>query len=158
MPMRRKDKEITDPEIIQQILLKSQVCRLGLVDQGEAYMVPVNYAYDDGFIYIHSAPAGRKLEILRSNSRVSFEIEYSGEVIRDEIPCKWTARYRSLMGKGSVTIENDPEAIRRGLDLIMHKYGADQDLHYDESVLSRVILLKLEIQSITGKQSGIWQN
>lgn len=154
--MRRKDKEITDPEIIGEILHTAQICRIGLVDEGEAYIVPVNYAYDKGFIYIHSAPAGKKIELIRQNPKVSFEIEGFFEVVKDEIPCKWTARYRSLMGKGLVTLENDPEARRRGMDLIMRKYGAENELKYDEAVLSRTILLKMEVLSVTGKQSGTW--
>jgi nitroimidazol reductase NimA-like FMN-containing flavoprotein (pyridoxamine 5'-phosphate oxidase superfamily) len=154
--MRRQDKEIKDQGLIQEILIKSEVCRLGLVDNDEVYIVPVNYAYENGLIYIHSAPNSRKIEIIKKNNRVSFEIEFSSEIIKNEIPCKWTAKYRSIMGKGIVVIENDIESKKRGLNLIMIKYGADMELNYDESALSRMILLKLKIDSITGKQSGNW--
>ncbi len=58
--MRRKDKEITDPKIISEILDLSEICRLGMVDDGRAYIVPVNYAHKDGAIYIHSAMHGKK--------------------------------------------------------------------------------------------------
>jgi nitroimidazol reductase NimA-like FMN-containing flavoprotein (pyridoxamine 5'-phosphate oxidase superfamily) len=59
--MRRLDKQITDQQLIDEIVLNSDICRLGLVDNGEAYIVPVNYAYDKGQIYIHSAHAGLKM-------------------------------------------------------------------------------------------------
>jgi nitroimidazol reductase NimA-like FMN-containing flavoprotein (pyridoxamine 5'-phosphate oxidase superfamily) len=155
--MRRQDKEITDNGLIQEILAKSEICRLGLVDHGEAYIVPVNYAHDNGLIYMHSAPNGRKIELLKRNNQVSFEIEYASEIIRDEVPCKWSAKYRSVMGKGFISLENDVALKKRGLDLIMKKYGAVMELNYDESILSRMILLVLKIQSITGKQSGNWK-
>ncbi|MCX6334532.1 MAG: pyridoxamine 5'-phosphate oxidase family protein [Bacteroidia bacterium] len=155
--MRRQDKEITDNRIIQEILEKSAICRLGLVDKDEAYIVPTNYAYENGLIYIHSAPAGRKIDLIKRNNRITFEIEYSCEIIRSEIPCNWTTVYRSVMGKGTIFLENDPESKKRGLDLIMLKYGAAMELNYDESLLSRMIILKLRIDSITGKQSGNWQ-
>ena len=61
--MRRLDKEIKDSDVIQEILQNSEICRLGLVDGNEAYIVPVNYGYKDGVIYMHSAPNGRKMEI-----------------------------------------------------------------------------------------------
>jgi nitroimidazol reductase NimA-like FMN-containing flavoprotein (pyridoxamine 5'-phosphate oxidase superfamily) len=154
--MRKKDKEITDKEILEEILVKSQICRLGLVDNDEAYIVPVNYAYEDGLIYIHSAPGGRKIDILEQNNQVSFEIEFSSEIIKSILPCEWSSKYRSLMGRGSVSIENDIETKKRGLDLIMRKYGAGNDLKYSTSDLSRMIILKLKINSMTGKQSGIW--
>jgi len=154
--MRRQDKEITDNGLIREVLVKSEICRLGLVENDEAYIVPVNYAYDNGLIYIHSAPDGRKIEMIKRNNRVSFEIEFTGEIIKDKVPCNWSAKYRSVMGKGSIVIENDSELKKRGLDLILLKYGADMQLNYDKSVLSRMVLLILKIDSITGKQSGNW--
>lgn len=154
--MRRHDKEIRDPEVIREVLTNSRILRLGMIDNNEAYIVPVNYAYENGLIYIHSAPHGRKMEILRSNNIVSFEIEYSEEIITDEKPCEWSAKYRSVMGKGSITIENDPVRKKTGLDLIMRRYGASGDLKYDESSVSRMVLLIMQITSLTGKQSGSW--
>ena len=122
--MRRHDKEIADQNIISDILSDSQICRLGFVDNDEAYIVPVNFAYKDGFIYIHSASQGRKMDILRRNNKVCFEIEYGEEIIKNNIPCEWSAKYRSVMGKGIVSIETETDKKIAGLDLIMKKYGA----------------------------------
>ncbi|MBG0858659.1 MAG: pyridoxamine 5'-phosphate oxidase family protein [Bacteroidales bacterium] len=155
--MRRKDREIKDNKIIEEILLKSDICRLGLIDNNEAYIVPVNYGYKDGIIYIHSAPAGRKIELIRKDNRVSFEVEFTSEIVRNKIPCKWASRYRSVMGKGTVLIVDEINSKKKGLDLILKKYGAAGDLGYDDSALSRMVLLKLIITSVTGKQSGNWQ-
>lgn len=155
--MRRKEKEITSSRIIREILLKSEVCRLGFVDNGDAYIVPVNFAYDEGKIYIHSAPEGRKIELLRTDNHITFETELTAEILKDDIPCNWSAKYRSVMGKGIISIQNDPDSKRRGLDLIMKKYGADIELKYNESSLSKMVILELTITSLTGKQSGDWQ-
>ena len=155
--MRRKEKEITDDQVILEILSKSDVCRLGLVDNGEAYIVPVSFAYDNGTMYIHSAPEGRKIELLRRNNLVTFEIEQSSEITRDNIPCNWSAKYRSVMGKGIIFLRSDTESKIRGLDLIMKKYGSDTDLKYNESSLSGMIILELRITSVTGKESGDWK-
>ncbi len=155
--MRRVDKEITDENVINDMMIKSRICRLGFVDNGEAYIVPVNFAYSEGVIYVHSAHSGKKMDILKQNNRVSFEIEYYTEIIEGERPCDWTVKYRSVMGKGSVEIENDTEAKKAGLDLIMRKYGAKGELVYDESVLARMTLLKLTVESVAGKQSGDWE-
>ncbi len=154
--MRRYDKEIKDQAIIQEILTNSRVLRLGMVDNNEAYIVPVNYAYENGLIYIHSAPHGRKIELLKKNGRVSFEIEHSEEIIKNDIPCEWSAKYRSVMGKGTITIDNEPVRKKSGLDLIMKKYGSSGELTYDEASFSRMILLVLKVNHVTGKQSGDW--
>lgn len=154
--MRRLDKEITDNKVIEEILLRSDICRLGLVDNAEAYIVPVNYAYQNNVIYIHSAHAGKKIELLKQNSKVSFEIELHHEIVKNDIPCGWTAKYRSVMGRGTITIDNDPTIKKKGLDLIMRKYGAEMELNYEEKTLARMTLLILKIDSLTGKQSGNW--
>lgn len=154
--MRRLDKEINDSEILTEILDKSEICRIGLVQNNEAYIVPVNYAYYNNKIYFHTAQTGRKMEIMRSNSHVSFEIEYHHEIIKSDIPCGWTTKYRSVMGRGIVQIDNSPEMKKFGLDLIMKKYGAEMVLNYDSNILNRMTIIVLEINQITGKQSGTW--
>lgn len=155
--MRRKDKEITDKEVLTGILSRSRICRLGLVDNGAAYIVPVYYAFSEGSIFIHSAPHGRKMDLIRQNLKVSFEIEYSDRIIRDEIPCRWTSKFRSVMGEGTISIVTDSIQKQKGLDLIMRKYGAPKDLSYDGASLSEMVILVLSIDSITGKQAGMWE-
>jgi nitroimidazol reductase NimA-like FMN-containing flavoprotein (pyridoxamine 5'-phosphate oxidase superfamily) len=154
--MRRLDKEIKDEAVIREILEESGLCRLGFVDNNEAYIVPVNYACEGMTIYFHSAPAGRKIELMKKNNQVSFEIEHTAEIITGELPCSWTARYRSVMGRGILSTETDPALKKEAMDLIMRKYGAEMELNYDENVFSRMIIIKLQIQSLTGKQSGVW--
>ena len=154
--MRRFDKEIKDPAIIYEILHRSELCRIGLVDGDEAYIVPLNYGYADGVLYFHSAPNGRKINLIRKNNNVTFEITLTSEILTGEKPCNWTTRYRSAMGTGTIEIYDDRESKISGLDVIMKKYGAEGDLDYDESLLERMVILKLHISSMNAKQSGLW--
>jgi nitroimidazol reductase NimA-like FMN-containing flavoprotein (pyridoxamine 5'-phosphate oxidase superfamily) len=154
--MRRKEKEITDLTIIERILQESEICRIAMMDDEEPYIVPLNYGYADNTIYVHSASAGRKIDILAKNSRVCFEIEYSSEIVKKDEPCKWTSKYRSVIGYGNIEIVTNTELKRNGLDIIMRKYGYQGLLDYKEELLNRVILLQLKIDKITGKQSGDW--
>lgn len=154
--MRRLDKEITDNGIIEEILHQSELCRLGLVDEGEAYVVPVNYAYQDGVIYFHSAKEGRKMNIMRRCEALSFEITYSSRVIGNEVACKWTTRYRSVMGRASISFITDVAEKRKALDVIMQKYGAGNQLVYEDASLARIVVVALTITHVTGKQSGDW--
>ena len=73
--MRRKDKELTDSKEIEGIVKKATVCRLGLMDEDEAYIVPVNFGYEKNAIYFHSALKGRKIELIKKKEKVCFEIE-----------------------------------------------------------------------------------
>lgn len=73
--MRRKDREITDRAEIESILNEAMVCRIGLADGGDPYVVPLSFGYEDGSVSIHSAPEASKtfsgsLKTFRS-SRIS---------------------------------------------------------------------------------------
>ena len=64
--MRRKNREVTDRARIEEIIRSCHVCRLGFVDDGRAYIVPMNFGYveEDGkyVFYFHSAKEGRKID------------------------------------------------------------------------------------------------
>ena len=151
--MRRKNKEINDQKLIEEILLKSEICRLGIITNDVPYIVPVNYGYKDNTIYIHSAPEGRKIELIKKNNRVSFEIEYRYEVIREGKSCDWTTKFRSLMGKGTIDILTNHDEKVKGLDILMEQHGKSNN-SYKQKLLDFVVILKLKIEELTGKQSG----
>ena len=73
--MRRKDKETTDRPIIDNVLSTASICRLAMVDRGELCLISVNRGYRDGALYVRSASAGRKIDVLCRHPRVCFEIE-----------------------------------------------------------------------------------
>jgi len=154
--MRRKDKEISDKEIIEQLLSGSDICRIAMIDGNRPYMVPLNYGYAGNALYFHSASAGKKINILKQNNRVCFEIENYNEIIRDEIPCEWTAKYRSLIGYGTIEFITGHEDKKKGLDVIMAHYGKTGINVYKDNLIENIIILKLNIEEISGKQSGNW--
>ena len=154
--MRRKDKEITDDRIIGEILNKSQICRIALMDGNVPYIVPLNYGYSGNSLYFHSAKTGKKIDLIRKNNRVCFEIEYSEKIIRHDQSCQWTTQYRSVIGYGNIEIITDHDQKIKGLDLIMAHYGKPDHNQYVDSNIERIVLLKLTIDEISGKQSGDW--
>lgn len=153
--MRRNDKEIKDQGVIQDILSKSEVCRIAMIDGADPYVVPVNYVYSNNMLYVHSAPEGRKIELLKRNNRVCFEIEYGSEIVSSDLPCKGTVKYRSLIGYGRIEIATDEETKRLGLDLLIAKYGGAAG-EYDKESFEKVVMLVLKIDEVSGKQSGNW--
>lgn len=154
--MRRKDKEVTDQSIIQEIIDQSQLCRIALFDDEYPYIVPFNYGYSDQAFYFHSATSGKKIDLIRRNNKVCFEIEYFNEVLTDEKACKWTSKYRSIVGFGVLDFVVDPNEKKKGMDAIMKHYGRSENLIYDEKVFDRVAILKLSVTELTAKQSGDW--
>ena len=154
--MQRKEREITDIKVIEEILLKSEICRIGMIDRGVPYIVPLNYGYFDHAIYMHSALDGKKINLLKANNKVCFEIEYKTAIIKKDIPCEWSTKYRSLIGYGTIEIITDDEQKKHGLDIIMAHYAKTTNNIYKEKKLEKIVILKLRIEQVTGKQSGNW--
>ncbi len=153
--MRRNEKKITDEKIIREILQKSQICRIAIFADKYPYIVPMNYGYKDSVIFLHSALEGRKIELLKQNSNVGFEIEQEHEVIKDELSCNWTTKYRSIIGYGNIELISDNKQKVDGLNIIMEHHGEKENVYNDKAV-DNVIVLKLHIKDFTAKQSGKW--
>lgn len=85
--MRRRDREITDISVMESIIRDSSVCRMGLCDGDRPYVVPMNFGYRDGKVYMHSALEGKKLDIIRKNPDVCLEFETDLEIVRAEEAC-----------------------------------------------------------------------
>jgi nitroimidazol reductase NimA-like FMN-containing flavoprotein (pyridoxamine 5'-phosphate oxidase superfamily) len=152
--MRLSDKKINDNQIIENILLDGTICRLSFVDGTVPYIVPVNYGYADGCLYIHSAPEGRKMDIIRKNNYVCFEVSEPHELITNDIPCTWSFKYRSVIGYGKIDIISDKEEKITGMNVIMARYLEKDKLIYKDSALDAMVVLKLTIDEMEGKQSG----
>ena len=151
--MRRKDKEITDIDEIESIIKKAARCCIGLVDDGEPYLVPVCFGYERKSLYFHSAPEGRKVDIIKRNNRVCFEIDTDLQVMKSEKSCDWSMKYRSVVGTGKAHILESDEDKAHGLNMIMRQY-TEKDLDLPQPVPESVLVARIDIESITGKKSG----
>ena len=150
--MRKQERKINDEQEIRKILEMGLVCRLGLSDGQSPYVVPMNYGYRDNRIYFHCAREGRKIDILKINDRVCIEVDVDSRVVKGEQPCRWTMKYRSVIGFGRARIVHDEAEKKDALDVIMAHYGGSGG-DYDEKSLQRTSLIEVVLESISGKQS-----
>ena len=153
--MRRKDKEITEKVVLEEILLENEVGRLGTAVNGVPYIVPLNYAYRNGRIYLHTHREGKKVKDIKVNPIVCFEVD-SGEIIEGENPCNFSWRYRSVIARGKARIIEDDEERLDALRMISNKYsfGKGQLLNLEKVMhLSHLVVIEIEIESMTGKKS-----
>lgn len=151
--MRRYDREITDRAMLDRIIREALVCHLGLSDAGRPYIVPLSYGYDGRYLYFHTAPAGRKLDILAANPAVCFEVEHEVHVIPDaERACGWGMSFYSVMGEGVVTEITAPGEKLDALNCIMMHYSGHA-WEISEDDIGPVRTWRLEIAEMTGKRS-----
>jgi nitroimidazol reductase NimA-like FMN-containing flavoprotein (pyridoxamine 5'-phosphate oxidase superfamily) len=151
--MRRAEREIKDKKAIEQILWRATVCRLGVCDGRLPYVVPLSFGYEENRLYFHSAPEGRKMEIIKDNPHVCFEVDVDEEYVGADVPCDWTVKYRSVIGFGRAHLLESEEEKRRALDVILAHYS-DRKYEYRPRRLDKVAVVRVDIDSMTGKQAG----
>jgi len=149
--MRKSQREIKDRAEIDAIIRRSQVCRLGLTDGHEPYVVPLCFGYDGKALYFHCAKEGRKLDILRKNNRVCFEFDIVEGIVKNAQACKWGMRYRSVIGVGTARLVEAAEDKLGALGIIMRQYS-DATFTFPNDAVSRTAVIKVAIESISGKR------
>jgi len=152
--MRKVDKEIKDKNMIKSILEEALVCRIALCDDNSPYIIPMNFGYKDNYLYLHSAPEGRKIEILRKNNNICFEVDLKTELVTSENACKWGMKYLSVVGFGKAQIVNDIEEKKKALNIIMNKHSNESSFEYLEAAIKNVVIIKVRITELAGKKSG----
>jgi uncharacterized protein len=151
--MRKKEREITDPKEMIDIIERGEICRLGFCAGDEPYIVPMNYGYSDGYLYFHSAKEGRKIDLVQKNNRVCFEIEVDVTVVPEEEACRWATKYKCVIGYGTISEVHDIADKKRGLTVLMNHYQQKDIWSYVDESANRVVILKLKIDEMSGKKA-----
>ena len=102
---------ITDPTQIEEIIRKCPYCIVGITDiEGNPYTVPMNFAYQDGVIYLHSGPEGSKVEM----TRAGLYAPASGMQLQHEVAqcyLSWESTLRGRHGREATRTRHADEAI-----------------------------------------------
>jgi len=143
--------KITDIDEIEGIIKKALICRLGLVDNDEPYIIPVCFGYERGALYFHGSLKGRKVELIKKNNKVCFEMDIDAELEKSEDPCKWAMKGKSVVGVGRASILEDDGEKSHALRLIMEHYS-EGDFSLPKPALDSVSVVRVDISNITGKK------
>ena len=131
-----------DPERTRELLENGRFGHLGCIVDDAPYVVPVNYAYDEGDIYLHSLP-GRKIDAMRERSRVCLQVEeLHGEY-----------RWSSVQAFGDFEELQVEDDISRAEHLLFHRFPrltpADAVRRYGRLV-AETIYFRIRIDRLVG--------
>lgn len=152
--MRKTEKEIPSRPEIDEVITSCDICRVGFCDKsGRPYVLPFCFGYDGEALYVHSATEGTKLDILAENNQVCFEMECDVEFRKAPEACRWGLKYRSVVGFGTADIISDPERKLKAFSTIMAHYSPE-DYTFNPKAVERTVIIRICIDSVTGKKSG----
>lgn len=111
--------------------------RLGLCLEDEPYVVPVAYGYEQGKIYFHSASQGKKLDFIRKNDRVCFQVD------------EWQKGWASVICYGKAVLREDAEAKKKCFEILTRQELSEEHLQNVKACIGII-----QIEEMTGRCSA----
>jgi uncharacterized protein len=152
-PMRRQDREITDRTEIDAIIRAAKVMHLALADNNIPFLVPVFFSYDGTALFFHSASAGTKIDIMKRNNNVCFEISIDHGIIASDKACDFEAQHRTVIGFGKAVFVTDEAEKLKALKGIVAQFS-DKKFEYPQRNLDCTAVIRIDVESIKGKKHG----
>jgi nitroimidazol reductase NimA-like FMN-containing flavoprotein (pyridoxamine 5'-phosphate oxidase superfamily) len=154
-------------------LNEERVGRVASIDeQGFPQIIPMNFVYvkndlidtqsdnkNIGAVYMHSHPVGEKIENIKRNSKVGFEVDsyvcfLPSYYFHPTDASQADTLYISVVIKGNAAIVHDPDEKANALNALMKKYqkeGGYESLSSNMGSVREVTVLKVVPDQIRGK-------
>lgn len=159
--MTKREFTITDEQQIRAILDSAKVLRLGLAVDNVPYIYPMNYGYtlENGELklYLHSAVKGNKLELLRKNPNVCFELDCDLQPFEGRVACQYGLAYSAISGRGRAVPVEDVEEKMEAMSVLM-KTQTGGDFQFNERLVSIVSVIRVDVSEYTAKHRPIPEN
>lgn len=150
-------KVVQDQKEMSKIIVSSKICFLSMVDEtGMPYNLPFNFGYQDNFIYLHSGPKGKKIDILKNNPNVCIAFSNSEELAfqSEDVACSYFMRYKSVLVFGKVEFIEDYNEKEKALSIVMRHYTGREEFKYNAPSINNVLCFRVSTENMTGKMMG----
>jgi nitroimidazol reductase NimA-like FMN-containing flavoprotein (pyridoxamine 5'-phosphate oxidase superfamily) len=144
-------------EEMEDILSRASVCFVGICDlEGNPYVIPMNFGYSDGVVYLHSGPTGSSIDMLKQNNKACITFSVGDELVYQDIQigCSYRVKAASVMCRGKVSFIDDMEQKRRALGILMKHY-TDYAVRYSDAAVRNVCIWQVPVDSMTGRRYAV---
>lgn len=145
---------------VKEFLNDEHVGRISSIDaNGYPQIVPMNFVFLNDAVYMHSHVRGEKLDNIKRNSKVGFEVDRELEFLPSYFEDPKNAAladtlYISIVIKGRASIIDDVNEKTIALNGLMQKYqpeGRYEPIRPDMRVLNSVAIIKIIPEVLHGK-------
>ncbi len=154
---RRKTTLLYKLTEVEPIIRACEICHLSMVDSNNLpYVLPLNFGYQDGIIYLHSDPGGKKLDILKSNPNVCINFTADHELfhITENVACSYGMSYKSVIVNGRVEFLTEKSQKIEALNIFMNQYIKNKDFKYSDPAVENVCVFIVSMNDFIGKVYG----
>lgn len=153
--MRRKEREVKEPEEILKILSSCKIMRVAFNDGGHIYVVPVNFGFEYSggklSLFFHGARDGRKFGLIQKGGNVGFEMDADYQLMTAETACAHSAFYSSIIGEGEISEVLESESKKSALNLIMLNATGKGSWNFPSIMIKKVGVFKIEATNFSCK-------
>lgn len=160
--VRRSDRELTDVEIIKQILHRAPIGVLATVHEGQPFINSNLYVYDeaDHCIYMHTAKVGRTRANVELEERVCFSVTEMGRLLPADEALEFSVEYAGVVIFGRAQVITDRDEATHGLQLLLDKYFPHLESGVDyrpiaPEELARTSVYRINIEEWSGKRKQV---
>lgn len=148
---------VTDPLQVEEIIRKCSYCTVSIIDlEGNPYAIPMNFAYQDGVIYLHSGAEGGKIEMVTRHPQVCITFCEGHELVymHRQVACSYSMKSRSVVCRGKVRFIEEMDEKRQVLDILMKQY-TENECGYAEPAVRSVKVWEVRVEKLTCRSFGL---
>lgn len=154
MRHRTKTHLLTNEEI-EKLFQRAEVGRLGThSEDGYPYVLPMHFVYFDNKIYMHGLPKGKKIDNIKFNSNVCFEIDEMLSLLYEDVenPCDVNTEFNSIILRGQASLVNNLEEKSIALSKIVEKFTPHlMNKELPINMIKGTAVIKIEIFDYVGR-------
>ena len=146
---------ITDRQGMESLLQEALVgCLATVGPDGSPYITPLHFVYHQGKIYCHCAFEGRKIDNIRADPRVCFEVHELIKIVQSQRACDFGTRYRSVLVFGRARSLPDVDEKVTVLTALAEKYAGGQIVQPPTPERAKgTEVVEITIEEMTGKRN-----
>ncbi len=150
-------RAISDQNEIEGIISQCLVCHVAMTDaDGKPYVIPMNFGYLDGIIYLHGAQHGKKTGILQQHPDVciNFTTDHLLRYQNEQVACSWSMKYRSVLCYGKVEFITLPGEKMDAMQIVMAKYAPGGEFKFNPPSIREVNVFRIRVAKYEGRAYG----
>ncbi|MEG0050967.1 MAG: pyridoxamine 5'-phosphate oxidase family protein [Terrisporobacter sp.] len=155
--MRIENMDVTDVNVLRDIISQCQVVRVGMCTKNKPYIVPLNYGYEISneqlILYCYCTSEGKKLDILRENPNVFIEIDRENNLIQKDASYK--SEYFSILSSGKAEFVDLIYDKIHGLNKIIEHQASHNNSKIKHESINNINLIKIKCNNLTAKNCFI---
>ncbi|HKJ79214.1 MAG TPA: pyridoxamine 5'-phosphate oxidase family protein [Prolixibacteraceae bacterium] len=146
---------IENREEINEIIRSCKTCYVALSENGQPYVLPMNFALVGDYIILHSAQSGRMWETVKKNPKVGINWTLGENLAwQDErVGCSYRVKSKSVIVEGEAEIIEDYDEKYRLMEVFMTQYSS-RKFKFGKPSIVNVGILKVKIEKIAAKEFG----